>query len=100
LTSAETVGATTTIQGALNSTPATTFVVRFFSNPSGNEGKTFIGQTSVTTNASGQTGTFTFAPAQVVPVGQRITATATDPGANTSEFSAPREVTGGVIGGT
>jgi len=72
--------------------------MRFFSNPSGNEGKRFIGQESVTTNASGNV-SFTFAPTQVVSVGQWITATATDPDANTSEFSAAREVTTGVIGG-
>ncbi len=97
ITSAQTVG-TTTIRSQLNSTPSTTFVVRFFSNPSGNEGRTFIGLMSVVTDASGNTGTFTFAPEQSVARGQRITATATDPGGNTSEFSAPREVTGGVIG--
>jgi hypothetical protein len=39
-------------------------VVRFFSNPSGtDEGKTFIGQKSVTTDASGNA-TFTFSSAQ------------------------------------
>jgi CSLREA domain-containing protein len=93
LNSAETAGATT-IKGRLNSTRSTQFVVRFFANPSNdNEGKRFLGQTNVTTDASGNTGTFTFSPANAVAPGQRITATATDPGANTSEFSAVREVT-------
>jgi hypothetical protein len=36
---------------------------------SGNEGKQFIGQKCVTTNANGNTGTFAFDPAQVVAVG-------------------------------
>jgi CSLREA domain-containing protein len=102
LTSAETpffFDGPTTIKGRLNSTPGTTFVIRFFSNPSGDEGKTFIGHASVTTDASGNTGTFTFTANQTVGVGQRITATATDPVGNTSEFSAARVVTrGGVIG--
>jgi len=94
LSSAQSVGGTTTIQGRLNSTPSTQFVVRFFSNPSNdNEGRRYLGQTSVTTNASGNTGTFTFTPTRAVLVGQKITATATDPGNNTSEFSAPRSVT-------
>jgi CSLREA domain-containing protein len=96
VSSAQTVGATTTIEARLNSTPSTTFVVRFYANPSDDdEGKRYIGQTTVNTLANGNTGTFTFTPANAVPVGQRITATATtDPGGDTSEFSAPREVTG------
>jgi hypothetical protein len=95
LTSAQTEGTTTTINGRLNSTPSTTFVVRFFSNPSSdNEGKTYIGSMSVTINASGNTGAFTFTPGQRVALGQTITATATDPAGNTSEFSATREVKG------
>jgi hypothetical protein len=46
----------------------------------------------VNTNANGNTGTYSFSPTQVVPDGQNITATATDSGGNTSEFSAPEEV--------
>jgi CSLREA domain-containing protein len=104
ITSAETpfFDGPTTIKGRLNSTLATTFTVQFFSNPSNdNEGKKFIGQkTNVVTDSSGNA-SFTFSPNQRVALGQRITATATDPNANTSEFSDAREVTrGGVIGGT
>jgi hypothetical protein len=81
----------TTIKGKLNSTPAKTFKIQFFSNPNGtNEGKKVIGQKNVTTGASGTT-TFAIKPASKVGVGQTITATAT--GADgTSEFSAPRTV--------
>ena len=44
LSSAETLGATT-IMGRVNSTPSTTFVVRFYSNPSNYyEGKKYIGK--------------------------------------------------------
>jgi hypothetical protein len=101
VSSAETVGNTTTIKFRLNSTADTTFLVLFFSNPSNdNEGKSFIGGTSVTTNANGNTGTLTFEPEQRVALGQRITATATatDFGSNdinTSEFSPPRGVEAG-----
>jgi CSLREA domain-containing protein len=99
ISSAETVGTVTTINARLNSTPFTGFVVRFFSNPSNdNEGKRYLGQMSVQTDENGNTGAFTFSPEQRVGLGQRITATATDPAGNTSEFSAPREVSGGVIG--
>jgi len=91
LSFAKSSSTTTTISATLNSTPTKTFRVQFFSNPSGNEGKKFIGQKSVTTNGSGNV-SFTFSPASKVAVGQTITATATDPSGNTSEFSAPRTV--------
>lgn len=82
----------TTIKGLLNSTPSKTFTVQFFSNPSGtDEGKKFIGSRSVTTNVEGKV-SFTFSPTQKVNEGQSVTATATDPNGNTSEFSAPRSV--------
>jgi len=92
LTSAKNSSTKTTIAGRINSTPGKTFKVQFFSSPSGtDEGKTFIGQKSVTTDGSG-IATFTFSPASKVPAGRTITATATDPAGNTSEFSAPRTV--------
>jgi uncharacterized repeat protein (TIGR01451 family) len=84
-------GNTVTITGTLNSTPSTGFTLEFFSNPacdsSGHgEGQTFLGTHAVTTDGSGNaifTATFTSA----VPAGHFITATATDPSNNTSEFS-------------
>jgi hypothetical protein len=82
----------TTIKCKLNSKPDKTFTIQFFSNPVGGEGKKFVGQKSVTTNANGNI-SFDFQPAQAIPAGQTVTATATDPGGNTSEFSAPRSVT-------
>jgi hypothetical protein len=95
ITSAKTVSGTTTIQAKLNSTPTEPFVVEFFSNPSGNEGQKFIGNKAVSTNSNGNI-TFSFVPSQPVPVGQSITATATNVvEANTSEFSAPRTVVAG-----
>ena len=90
--SAETGGTKTAVSARLNSAPNRTFVVRFFSNPSGtDEGKKFIGQKSVGTDGSGNA-TFSFSPAQKVALGRTITATATSPVGNTSEFSDARTV--------
>lgn len=94
LTSAVTAGGTTTVQGKFNSTPGEPFLVDFYSDPASNEGKTFLGQKRVFTNPSG-VAKFTFAPAEAVAAGQRITATATSFDRNTSEFSAPRAVVSG-----
>jgi trimeric autotransporter adhesin len=95
LSTAKTVNGVTTVQGKLNSTPNKTFLVQFFSNPSGNEGKKSVGQVGVTTDASGNA-SFTFSPATAVAVGQNVTATAIltseSNNFNTSEFSAPRTV--------
>jgi hypothetical protein len=91
LISASSSGGSTTIQGSLNSALNTTYLIQFFSNtacdPSGfGEGETFIGSTTVTT-IGGCTAFFNVTlPVSVAP-GQSITATATDPIGNTSEFS-------------
>ena len=92
ITSAVVSAGTATISGTLNSTPSTTFRLEFFSNAacdgSGNgEGQTFIGFTNVTTDGAGNAsfGPINFPASNAQPV---ITATATDPGNNTSEFSA------------
>jgi hypothetical protein len=92
LSSAKNASGKTTLKGKLNSTPGKGFTVQFFSNPSGNEGKRFLGQKSVTTDASGNA-TFAFSPASKVALGQTATATATkNATGETSEFSAPRKV--------
>ena len=93
LTSAENSGGETTIEGTLNSLANRDFRVRFFSNPSGSEGKKYLGAKSgVTTNANGNV-SFTFKPENKVPAGQTITATATRGSTgDTSEFSANEEV--------
>jgi CSLREA domain-containing protein len=83
---------TTTVRGTLNSTPGKTFTVQFFSNPSGaDEGRTLLGSKSVTTTGTGNV-SFSFSTQKAIRLGQNITATATGPGGNTSEFSAPRKV--------
>jgi hypothetical protein len=95
LTSATTTGTRITIEGRLNSTPNRTFTIRFFANrasePRGYEGRTFLGRKSVKTDANGEI-SFTSVLSEEVQAERRITATATGPGRNTSEFSAPRTV--------
>jgi hypothetical protein len=80
------------IQGTLNSTPSTQFTLEFFANsacdPSGyGEGEEFIGSTIVTTDGAGDASFDVGLPGPLLP-GAFVTATATDPGGNTSEFSA------------
>ncbi len=92
LSSAKTVSGKTTVRGKLESKPSEAFVIRFFSNPQDtNEGKTYLGKTSVTTTVDG-IGSFSFSPKKALVAGANVTATATDSGGNTSEFSAPRTV--------
>jgi len=84
-------GSTVTVAGALNSMPSTTFRLEFFANaaadPSGHgEGERFIGATSVSTDATGNVA-FEVGFSASVAAGQFISATATDPDGNTSEFS-------------
>ena len=88
----------TTIAGTLNSTANTTFTLDFYSNATGDvsgygEGQTYLGSTSVTTDASGNVSfTATLSGVQLAN-GLAISATATDANGNTSEFS--RDVTSG-----
>jgi hypothetical protein len=96
ISSAKTSSTATTISAKLNSGVNTPYIVQFFSNPAGtNEGKIFIGQKTVATNANGNV-SFTFKPASKVAAGKNITATATrnffSIPSDTSEFSAPRKV--------
>ncbi|MBI3965182.1 MAG: thrombospondin type 3 repeat-containing protein [Chloroflexi bacterium] len=93
LASAKSSSGTITITGVLTSTPSTTFALDFYSNaaadPSGHgEGERYLGSHTVTTAANGSA-PFTATFAQAVPVGHFISATATDPAGNTSEFSGP-----------
>jgi hypothetical protein len=90
----------TTIQGSLNSTPNTSFHIDFYSNASVDpigrgEGALFLGTTLITTNGNGDATINVTLPA-ALPPGRVITATATDPNGNTSEFSAadPNAATG------
>lgn len=79
------------IAGTLNSSPNTVYGLDFFSNmaceSSGyGEGQTFLGSANVTTDATGNT-TFNIRLANTTLVGRFVTATASIPFGNTSEFS-------------
>jgi hypothetical protein len=81
------------IDGTLNSTPNTTCKLEFFSTPSqetggSRQGKTFLTSTEVATDGSGNA-SFSFTYGTPMGSGNVITATATDPNGNTSEFSDP-----------
>ncbi|HXG67024.1 MAG TPA: Calx-beta domain-containing protein, partial [Blastocatellia bacterium] len=93
-----TAASPTEIQGTLNSTPDTNFLIQFFANPSCEgtlgEGQVFLDSITVTTNGSGDA-SINF-PGSFTP-GQAITATATDPAGNTSEFSACVTVTPAIL---
>jgi hypothetical protein len=91
LTAASSTGASTDVTGALNSEAVRTFDVDFYNSPSCDpsvygEGATYLGSTSVTTDAFGDAN-FTVTLPVGSSVGSVVTATATDAGGNTSEFS-------------
>ncbi len=86
-------GGGTRIQGVLRSMASTTYDLDFYENPACTafpreflEGQTYIGSGQVVTDGSGE-GAFDVTLPAVVAAGARITATATDPTGNTSEFS-------------
>jgi len=92
LTAASLVNGTLTGQGSLNSAASTGFTIDFYTSPacdgSGNgEGRTLLGSQAVATDGNGNVNfNFSFSSPQL-PQGSVLTATATDPAGNTSEFS-------------
>ncbi len=85
-------GVNTSIAGTINAAPNTQYRIEIFESdscdPSGNgEGKFLLGTINTTTNAS-CTGNFNIAIPTASISGSVVTATATDPGGNTSEFSS------------
>ena len=78
------------VTGTLQSTPGTTFRLEFFNDPgdpSGyGEGETLLAVRDVTTDATGRA-SYSFTLTGAVTLAGVITATATDPQGNTSEFS-------------
>jgi len=90
------VSSTGIIAGALHSKTSQDYRIEFFSSPSGacdaphfREGKKYLGSTNVTTNGNG-VANFNVPVSKGFQVGEVITATATDSGGRTSEFSACR----------
>jgi len=87
-----TTGASTHITGVLHSKASTVYDLDFYANNCSNfprefaEGQTWIGTTEVTSDGNGDA-TFDETFPVATTAATRITATATDPSGNTSEFS-------------
>jgi titin len=85
-------GSGTRIRGTLDSSPDKTYLLQFFASPAGDssgygEGQVFLGQTNFTLGAMCSSNFTVFLPVSV-PANWVVTATATSPANNTSEFSA------------
>lgn len=92
LASASSDSNSTTIAGSLNSAASTQFTLDFYASdscdPSGyGEGERYLGSDTVTTDGNGDVGFNSVLATSTAGVAQ-VTATATDPDGNTSEFSA------------
>jgi len=77
------------IHGTLNSRASTDYLIHFYTSPSNSlsgQGRFFLGQQIVHTDAQCRA-EFAVTLPGVVPTGHFVTATATDPANNTSEFS-------------
>jgi CSLREA domain-containing protein len=93
ITTAFSGGGSTTIQGTLNSAPSADYQIDFYSNSSCDpstygEGQTYLGHATATTDGSGNASFTAVLPGVSVSPQARLTATATDPNGDTSEFSA------------
>jgi hypothetical protein len=93
LNSAFTNGTGTTITGSFSEAaePNTVIALDFYANAVPNssgygQGQTYLGSANVTTDGNGNASFSVTLPIAVTP-GQWVTATATDPGGNTSEFA-------------
>lgn len=89
-------GSSTSVSGTLNSKPNTTFTLDFYASPHPSvsfygEGQRYLGSTMVTTDAGGNIGFAATLPV-ATGIGDWLSATATDPSGNTSEFSAAQRL--------
>jgi len=92
LTKATSGRSKTTISGTLVASPNTNFRIEFFSDRAGtSQGQKYLGFLDVATNRRGFA-SFGFSPMLLVAAGGNVTATATDPKGNTSEFSMGRKL--------
>ncbi|MGH7178109.1 MAG: SdrD B-like domain-containing protein, partial [Tepidisphaeraceae bacterium] len=101
LTSAITGQGVTALSGKLHSEKNKVYRVEIFRNPVGDpsaEGKQFVTSFEVTTDSFGN-GNFKVNLPNAISPGVVLTATATDPDNNTSEFSSARKVTAKPISG-
>jgi autotransporter-associated beta strand protein len=96
LITAATPGSSTAVKGSLNSLPSTTYTLDFYASTTPDitfygPGQRYLGSATVTTDASGN-GTFSVVMAAATSASNWVTATATDPAGNTSEFSGARQL--------
>jgi hypothetical protein len=96
LITAGTPGSTTVVDGVLNSLPSTTYTLDFYANSTPDitfygPGQRYLGAISVTTSATG-TANFSANLAAATATGDWVSATATDPSGNTSEFCGDRQL--------
>ncbi len=94
--------ATTSVTGSLNSAASTTYRVEFFASQTCDssdfgEGERFLGGADVTTNGSGDATINESVNTTGISAGWFITATATDPSGNSSEFSQCNPIAGSSI---
>ncbi|HEV2969180.1 MAG TPA: autotransporter-associated beta strand repeat-containing protein [Pirellulales bacterium] len=96
LITAGTPGSATVVNGVLNSLPSTTYTLDFYATSTPDitfygPGQRYLGAISVTTDSTG-TATFSASLTAATSTGDWVTATATDPAGNTSEFSGDRQL--------
>ena len=82
----------TTIAGTLNAVPNTQFLVQFFASPTADpsgygQGQIYLGSTTVMTDGTSNAAFNATLSGVSIPGGYAVTATATDPLGNTSEFA-------------
>ncbi|WP_148594038.1 Calx-beta domain-containing protein [Aquisphaera giovannonii] len=91
LSAAATDGATLSAAGTLDAARSSSYTIQLFGSPTPDpsgfgEGAVFLGSKSVTTDSMGRA-TFNFGLPSTIQPGMVLSATATDSGGNTSEFS-------------
>lgn len=88
ITNAFGLGGSTVIKGTLNSRPGLNYFIDFYRTPNNaaGQGEFYLGAATATTSGSGSA-TFAYTNASGNASGQYITATATDPFGDTSDFS-------------
>lgn len=101
LSSAAAGWADTNVAGTLSSVASTTYRIDFYDSPSCDpsgygEGSAWLGSTDVTTDGSGSAVVGYSTISAAAPPQTYLTATATDPDGNTSEFSACQQVSGAI----
>ena len=91
-------GGVTTVAGTLHGLPTTAYTVQFFAatTDDSGEGRLFLGSGPATTDANGNA-SFSIGVPLAVPAGEIITATATDPAGDTSEFGRPTFAPGPLV---